>query len=560
MACNDYSNGSAPQVVFSVSNLPPGFCPDGYQALFGAIATYLQGTLPTNYSTFLIRDSTPAVTDRDKLWLSVDPSNCRPLGFYLYSTTNAAWVPVGNQVWNGDGSWSGTVIQSTVSPTLKYLTDGHLFIIKAPPSANAGAADLNVSSLGDKDITKFGGQPLEGGEILPNALLLLTWRSAANSFELLNPATASASLTPVNRLINGSFEVDSDGDGEPDGWTFDSAGGTPGGATGGISTVTVGHGAQSYEIDGAANTSGSLLMQAMQPCKGDGATYSDGELMLLSFWHRNTDQNNDDEISVEWFDKGGNSVGGPTVIWAWDTAITAVNEWRRFYAPMIPPAAVDARFFKLSLIGNSTGGGVGQTYFDGLAVETITFKRKLECSTAGMYSWVCPAGVFSVRVTCVGGGGAGGGGVTYGGGGGGAGGVATSIVNTTPGQAYVIVVGAAGVGAAGLNGANGTSTNFNAGQVIGGGGGGGFANGGAGGTGGIGTGQIVFAGENGITLITSGFGGNGGSSYSVGGMGAVTTVNGNVAGGNGGGGGGGGASGVYTAGGAGGGGFIRIEY
>lgn len=552
MACNDYSNGSAPQVVFSMSTLPGGFCPDGYQALFDAIATYLQGTLPGNYSTFLIRDTTPAVTDRDKLWLSVDPSNCRPLGFYLYSTAHATWVPVGNQVWNGDGSWSGTVIQSTVSPTLKYLTDGHLFIIKAPTSANAGAADLNVSSLGDKDITKFGGQPLEGGEILPNALLLLTWRTAANAFELLNPAPASANLTPVNRLINGSFEVDSDADGIPDGWDFDVNGGTPGGATGTISTSTVGHGANSFSINGAANTSGALVMQEMQPCKGND-TYADGELMLLSFWQQTSNVLNDDVIEVEWFDKDGASLGAST-IWSWNTA-AAANTWKQFYAPMVP--LTGARFFQLSIIGNSTGGGTGISYYDGLAVETITFKRQSSCSTAGTYTWNCPTGIYSARVTCIGGGGGGGAGAGgNAGAGGGAGGRATSIISVTPLTAYTVIVGAGGAaGAAGGDGGAGTNSDFGGGTVIGNGaaGGQGAGTGINGGAGGGGTGQFVVTGGNGANSASP-VGGDGGSGCSFGGN------NGAPGGAGGSPGGGGGGGDAAQAGGAGASGQVLIEY
>jgi len=519
MACNDYSNGSAPQVVFSMGTLPPGFCPDGYQALFDAIATYLAGTLPANFSTFLIRDSTPAVTDRDKLWLSVDPANCRPLGFYLYSTTHAAWVPVAQQVWNGDAAGTANALTCTFSPTLKYLTAGHMFIVKASATANTAAATLNPSSLGAKAIKKQGGQALEGGEILPNALLLLTWRS--DYFELLNPAPSSASLMPVNRLINGSFETDSDADGQPDGWEFDANGGTPGGATGAISTSTVGHGAKSYAINGAANTSGSLAMLDMQPCKGNNSpTDTDGELMLLSFWQRTSDTLNDDTIQVSWYDASTPpALISSSTIWAWDTT-AAANTWKRFYAPMVP--ATGARFFKLTIIGNTTGGGIGISYYDGLAVETVTFKRKVSTTTAGTYPWVCPAGVFSVRATCVGAGGGGAGGaVGLGGGGGGGGGVAVSIVNTTPLTTYSVVVGAAGAaGLAGGAGGAGGNSSFNG--VVGNGGVGGIGPGVLG-TGGGGTGQFVTNGGDGTGPVGA-TGGNGGSSASFGGSGTAATA------------------------------------
>jgi len=517
MACNSYSNNANPAVVFSMSTLPPGFCPAGYQALFDAIPTYLQGVLPTNYSTFLITDSTPAVTDRDKLWVKVD-ANCKPLGFYLYVSAYAAWLPVGNKVWNGDDGGTVNALAVTFDPTLKYLTDGHLFIVKAGTVANTGASTLNASSLGALAITKYGNQPLEGGEILPGAFLLLTYRDAGTDyFELLNPAPAAAGITPVNRLINGSFEADSDDDGQPDGWEFDPNGGTPGGATGAINSSTVAHGANSFAINGAANTSGSVDMAVMQPCKGND-TYTDGELMLLSFWQQTSDQLNDDQISVSWYDKDGVLISSAT-IWTWDTT-AAANTWKRFYAPLVP--ASGARFFKLSIIGNTTGGGSGTSYYDGLSIETVTFKRKVSTTTAGTYAWVCPTGVFSVRATCVGGGGGGAGGaVGLGGGGGGGGGVAVSIINTTPGTTYSVVVGAAGAaGLAGGAGGAGGNSSFNG--VVGNGGVGGIGPG-VQGTGGGGTGQFVTNGADGTGPVGA-TGGNGGSSAAFGGLGTAATA------------------------------------
>ena len=44
MACDSYSNNGSANVVFSMSTLPGGFCPSGYQALFDAVAQYLVGT------------------------------------------------------------------------------------------------------------------------------------------------------------------------------------------------------------------------------------------------------------------------------------------------------------------------------------------------------------------------------------------------------------------------------------------------------------------------------------------------------------------------------------
>lgn len=65
--------------------------------------------------------------------------------------------------------------------------------------------------------------------------------------------------------------------------------------------------------------------------------------------------------------------------------------------------------------------------------------------TPGTFSWVCPSGVTSVSVVCVGGGAGGGGGYAGGGGGGGLG--WKNNIQVTPGQSYTVVVGAGGTGA-----------------------------------------------------------------------------------------------------------------
>lgn len=60
-------------------------------------------------------------------------------------------------------------------------------------------------------------------------------------------------------------------------------------------------------------------------------------------------------------------------------------------------------------------------------------------TTAGTYSWVCPAGVTSVSVVCVGGGG------SYGNGGAGGGLGYKNNITVVPGNSYTVVVGAGGV-------------------------------------------------------------------------------------------------------------------
>lgn len=499
MACNFYSNGANPKVVFGMGTLPGGFCPADFQALFNAIPTYLQGTLPATFSTFLIKDTEPEATDRDKLWVKVDPNNCNPIGFYLFSTNYGVWLPLANQVWNATAGGTANALTATFSPTLKYLSEGHLFIVKAGAASNTGAVTLTPLGMSSFNVTKQGGKPLTGGEIAPNALLLFTYRDNPSfAFELLNPLPAQADVPPTDRLVNGSFEVDTDGDGIPDGWTYTGL------AAGAVSASVVGHGAKSFSINGASNHTGTLAMTTLQPCKGNDF-YTDGEMMVLRFWHYTSSAANDDTITVEWYDKDGVSLAAASTIWSWNVANTSMAaHWAQFFAAMVPHSG--ARFFRLRLIGNTAGGGTGISYFDGLGVETVTFKRKcnffyLGSAAQAERAWKCPTGVTMIRVTAIGGGGAGGtdnpGGSD--GGGGGAGGMVVSLVPVVPGTSYKIKVGAGGA-AAGGNGSNTSFDDAGVNVVAYGGGGGTQEVHGNGGSGIVGTGCLgwVFPGGDGI--------------------------------------------------------------
>jgi len=128
-------------------------------------------------------------------------------------------------------------------------------------------------------------------------------------------------------------------------------------------------------------------------------------------------------------------------------------------------------------------------------------------AAAGTYTWICPAGVNSVSVVCVGGGGRGGG---SGGGGGGLG--WKNSISVTPGQSYTVVVGAAGT----TSSHGGDSYFINSSTVKGGGGrsgclgdtSGGSYTGTGGGNGGNGSVQTSWGGGGGGAGGYSGNGGN----------------------------------------------------
>ena len=176
-----------------------------------------------------------------------------------------------------------------------------------------------------------------------------------------------------------------------------------------------------------------------------------------------------------------------------------------------------------------TGNGTAQTIQNGVNLQNLNESR---FTVPGTYSWVCPSGVSSVSVVCVGGGGGGAGWnnstspfpTPAGGGGGGLG--YKNNISVTPGQTYTVVVGSGGnLGAESSNGIAGQDSYFINTSTVRGGGGGGGVFGGAGGSGG------TFTGDG---------GGNGGP-------GGVGAASGNAVGG-----GGGGAGGYSGTGGTGG--------
>lgn len=175
-------------------------------------------------------------------------------------------------------------------------------------------------------------------------------------------------------------------------------------------------------------------------------------------------------------------------------------------------------------------------------------------------TWICPDGVFSVTVECVGGGGGGGGSVTLGHGGcGGRGGdYSTSTLDVTPGSSYDITIGSGGSagpynsggGAAG----HGTSSIFGSNLVVAAGGKGGNYTQAGTDPNGTSIGSTINSGSSGVipTFTINGAGGAGGTGGTplggaggAGGVGSSPATNPTPPGG--GGGGGRGSSSAYPA-------------
>ena len=188
-----------------------------------------------------------------------------------------------------------------------------------------------------------------------------------------------------------------------------------------------------------------------------------------------------------------------------------------------------------------TGTGATQTINNGIALSDVGTGTtdQVAFTTPGTYQWVCPAGVTSVSVVCVGGGYAGGGALGY-----------KNNITVTPGASYEVRVGYSGndsyfvsaavvKGGGGLSQEGGRSTFVgdgggqggaaftSDGSACGGGGAGGYSgNGGNGGVGGSATPNS--AGTSGTAGTGGGGGGGGGGGTDASGVGSQAGGGGGV--------------------------------
>ena len=163
-----------------------------------------------------------------------------------------------------------------------------------------------------------------------------------------------------------------------------------------------------------------------------------------------------------------NGLGATTLVWADGTAL-ASGDWPASVTGIIEYDGTQWNL--LSVMGPSV-------------YLRQTSRGIAAYSTAGTFSWTCPAGVYRVKAIVTGAGG-GGQGTSVGSSGasGGAGGSAIKVMPVVPGTSYTVVVGAggAGGGSGGLAGSIGGTSSFNGISATGGGGA--SANNGVGGVG-----------------------------------------------------------------------------
>lgn len=365
-------------------------------------------------------------------------------------------------------------------------------------------------------------------------------------------------------IPNGSYELDSDADGIPDGWVRTVSGGVTGARDTNTATADVtgrAHGSSSFKFTmpganaGATGTLESEDYFEVTNCR-------DFHISWLAKFGAST---LNAAITVRWYDNTKAFISSATLF----SSATGLptTEFAMFSGGARLPSTARYAKIRITMTDNATAG---VAYFDDFRIG-VEFPNKVQfvrtAQTGGFASWKAPSSIYCVRVTCVGAGGGGAGaplGSSIGGGGGGGGGMGVKYVLVAPASVYAVSVGAGGDG--GLtttDGTAGANSTFASTVVIGNGGGGAVDGGGsgAGGTGGSGTGDIVTTGTAGTGGSSGDTGGDGGASSMGGGGNGSTTAG--FSGGDGsvfGGGGGGCGESSSATGGDGGHGLVMIEW
>jgi len=358
--------------------------------------------------------------------------------------------------------------------------------------------------------------------------------------------------TETNRQVpNSSFEIDSDDDGEPDGWD--------------ITLYTGG----SFEIMDAADESaadpahGKRCIKFTHPGgSGNGGGYVDSDYVEcgpgnpwnVSWYQRNSVAGCHVLIVALWYDEDKVTLGADTTLL---NSTSNPTDWTKYTRALTVPAG--ARYLKIRLVGGyDATDTAGEVEFDLVTLNDSYFELQV---FTGNTTWTRSGGRY-VLVEVVGGGGGGGEGYTgaIAGNGGGAGGRAIEMIDVSEVATVSVTVGGGGNGggnSSGEDGDTGGTSSFGTHCSATGGGGG------DGGGGSINPGNSGGAGSGGDINAYGEYsdGGVGGSSpYGSGGLryGAGTAGMNATGRGAGGGGGGAGDIGVHPDGGDGSGGLVAV--
>lgn len=164
----------------------------------------------------------------------------------------------------------------------------------------------------------------------------------------LNPETITGEAD-YGLIPNGSFEIDEDADGTPDGWTRTDETGS----NNDLDTTENTDGQQSMRFTSTGSGGGNIVTTDFFPVNGTDDLTVQGDLRSTVVDVRNI-------VRVEWYDSGQVSISDSDI---YDNASSNPTSWTSQTLTASPPGT--ARFAKLRLIGcDPSDATSGTTYFD----------------------------------------------------------------------------------------------------------------------------------------------------------------------------------------------------
>ena len=183
-----------------------------------------------------------------------------------------------------------------------------------------------------------------------------------DNFDYLSGVVGSLSS---NQVLNGSFEVDSNADGDPDNWTKNLYAG----GTGTLYTTAPAHGAKAWSFThpGGASNGGGYL-------ESDYIEVSDDLCeRWISFVLWATAAGMKNQVIIRYFDKAKADLVAPVTVHSSTTNETTETQYHYLYTP---PAT--ARFIKIKLVGGYTDTDVaGTIYFDNIRTGVVSVNEMI---------------------------------------------------------------------------------------------------------------------------------------------------------------------------------------
>lgn len=164
----------------------------------------------------------------------------------------------------------------------------------------------------------------------------------------INPQETTTS-SDINLAINGSFEIDSDGDTVPDNWVLTSYTGS----TNAIVSSDQRHGQYSMSFT-SVGSGGGFIVSSNFVLVDEDTNYN----FAFSLISTAADVRN--LVEILWYDEGFTSISNTTI---YDDSTTNPTSWARYASQVTPPA--DAKHAKIRMYGcHSSDATVGTTRYD----------------------------------------------------------------------------------------------------------------------------------------------------------------------------------------------------